>query len=156
MKRPLVLIVDDNVIALKLFRKYFEASEIDVIEATDGQLCLDMARKHLPDVILLDVMMPKLDGYQTIKILKTDERTIDIPVIILTALNDTSNQSRAVDCGADDFLSKPIEEKLVLGKVRLFAELGCLKKRNAKLKLLLKQAVDSGFNTNQSFEESCK
>ena len=145
MQKPQVLIVDDNVIALKLLRKYLEASDLEVIEATDGHQCIAMAISNKPDIILLDVMMPKLDGYETIKRLKENDITRNIPVIILTALNDTANQLRAIESGADDFLSKPIEEKLILAKVKLFTELGLSKKKIEGLQSIINEAISNGF-----------
>ena len=151
MNKPLVLIVDDNVIALKLLRKFFEASGMDVIEAIDGHQCIALAAKNSPHVILLDVMMPMMDGYETIRRLKDNDKTKDIPVIILTALNDTGNQLRAIESGADDFLSKPIEEKLIITKVKLFAELGLYKKQNLEMKNLLQRAKDHGALSDEEF-----
>ncbi len=119
------MVVDDNKITTKLLHRYLEANGYDAIEAYDGQECLDKVRERnveqMPDAIVLDVMMPRLDGYQTVQQLKADENTKHIPVVIVTALNDVQNQIKAIEAGADDFLSKPIEEKLLIAKVKLLS-----------------------------------
>ncbi len=146
MQKSKILLVDDNEITLKLIKRYIEDCEYDVFVAGDGEECLNMVRDNPPDIILLDVMMPKLDGYGTIKILKSNEDTKDIPVIIVTALNDVVNQVKSIKSGADDFLSKPIEEKLLLSKLHLFTELAREKRENRRLTELLQKAKEMGFN----------
>lgn len=146
MQKSKILLVDDNEITLKLIKRYLEDCEYDVFVAGDGEECLSMVRDNPPDIILLDVMMPKLDGYGTIKILKSNEDTKDIPVIIVTALNDVVNQVKSIKSGADDFLSKPIEEKLLLSKLHLFTELAQEKRENRRLTKLLQKAKEMGFN----------
>ena len=145
MQKPKILIVDDNEITLKLIKRYLEGSDFDVVTATDGEQCLEIVAKNEPDIILLDVMMPKLDGYETIKTLKTNEATKDIPVIIVTALNDVTNQVKSIASGADDFISKPIEEKLLVAKIRLFTDLAVERRKNRELQNLLEKAKQQGF-----------
>jgi two-component system cell cycle response regulator len=149
MTQSKILIVDDNKITLKLIKKYLEGNDFDVTVANDGEECISIVHSWKPDIILLDVMMPKLDGYETIKRLKADENTKDIPVIIVTALNDVTNQVKSIKSGADDFLSKPIEEKLLISKIKLFTELACEKKKNRELQELLDIAIKQGFNIEQ-------
>lgn len=149
MKQPKILIVDDNKITLKLLRKYLEANKYQVIEAMDGEECIDKVHSENPDAVLLDVMMPKLDGYETIKRLKKNPKTNKVPVIIVTALNDVTNQLKSIESGADDFLSKPIEEKLLVSKVNLFTELACEKNRNKALLSMLDEAVKQGFKIDE-------
>jgi len=146
MQKSKILLVDDNEITLKLIKRYLEDREYDVFVAGDGEECLRMVSENPPDIILLDVMMPKLDGYGTIKILKSNQDTKDIPVIIVTALNDVINQVKSIQSGADDFLSKPIEEKLLLSKIHLFTDLAKAKRENRRLTALLQKAKEMGFN----------
>ncbi len=145
MAKSKILLVDDNKITLKLVTKYLEGNDFDVQVAMDGEECISILNNEKPDVILLDVMMPKLDGYETIKQLKSNENTKDIPVIIVTALNDITNQVKAISSGADDFLSKPIEEKLLIAKIKLFTDLACEKKKNSELQDIIDYAVKMGF-----------
>lgn len=121
MAKPYLLVVDDNRITTKLLRRYLEANGYEASEAYDGVECLERVAERMPDAIVLDVMMPRLDGYETVKKLRESPVTEKIPVVIVTALNDVSNQLKAIEAGADDFLSKPIEEKLLIAKVKLLS-----------------------------------
>lgn len=123
MRKPFILVVDDNKITTKLLRRYLEANGFDAKEAYDGIDCLEKLEEQLPDAVVLDVMMPRMDGYETVKRIKEQEHTKHIPVVIVTALNDVANQLKSIEAGADDFLSKPIEEKLLIAKVKLLSTL---------------------------------
>ncbi len=149
MQKTKILIVDDNQITLKLVTKYLESNEFEVTVASNGQECIVSVEKSRPDIILLDVMMPKLDGYETIKQLKAKDETKDIPVIIVTALNDVTNQVKSIECGADDFIPKPIEEKLLVSKIKLFTQLAVEKRKNAELRKMLEKAIEKGFISDE-------
>jgi len=123
MRKPYVLLVDDNKITTKLLHRYLDANGYETSEAYDGQECLERVAERHPDAIVLDVMMPRLDGYQTAAKLKEDPATAKIPIVIVTALNDVKNQLKAIEAGSDDFLNKPIEEKLLVAKVKLLSNL---------------------------------
>jgi CheY-like chemotaxis protein len=123
MKKPYILVVDDNKITTKLLHRYLDANGYETAEAYDGQECLEKVAERQPDAIVLDVMMPRLDGYQTVAKLRESLETEDIPVVIVTALNDVKNQIKAIESGANDFLNKPIEEKLLIAKVKLLSSL---------------------------------
>jgi CheY-like chemotaxis protein len=140
MRKPFILVVDDNKITTKLLRRYLEANGYEAKEAYDGVDCLEKVEERKPDAIVLDVMMPRMDGYETARRLKEQEHTRDIPVVIVTALNDVQNQLKAIESGADDFLSKPIEEKLLIAKVKL---LSSYYMANAKAKALEKIAREN-------------
>lgn len=134
MYRPLILVVDDNKITTKLMRRYLEASAFDVEEAGDGVECLEKVEIRIPDAIILDIMMPRMDGFETVRALKSKDSTRLIPVAIVTALNDLATQLKAVEAGADDFLTKPIEEKLLLKKASVMTELSQARKSIARLR----------------------
>ena len=123
MAKPYILVVDDNKITTKLLHRFLDANGYEATEAYDGIECLEKVAERHPDAIVLDVMMPRLDGYQTATKLKEDPATADIPIVIVTALNDVQNQLKAIESGADDFLNKPIEEKLLIAKVKLLSSL---------------------------------
>lgn len=146
MKKPFIMVVDDNKITTKLLRRYLEANGYEAIEAYDGIDCLEKVELRLPDAIVLDVMMPRLDGYETAKRLKADEKTKHIPVVIVTALNDLGNQLKSIEAGADDFLSKPIEEKLLIAKVKLLSNLNIERKKNQYLGELLEKNTGKSIN----------
>lgn len=131
MGRPYIMVVDDNKITTKLLHRYLDVNGYEVTEAYDGQECLEKVAERHPDAIVLDVMMPRLDGYQTTMKLKEDPVTAEIPIVIVTALNDVQNQLKAIEAGADDFLNKPIEEKLLVAKVKLLSSYKIVKDRLA-------------------------
>lgn len=157
MDKPYILVVDDNRITTKLLRRYLEANGFEAREAYDGVECLESVEQRIPDAIVLDVMMPRLDGYETVKRLKSQDNTKDIPVVIVTALNDVANQLKSIEAGSDDFLSKPIEEKLLIAKVRLLSNLFLEKKKSKALVQLLDEAINgkhSGKSANQLLNEA--
>ena len=145
MDKPYILVVDDNRITTKLLRRYLEANGFEAREAYDGIECLEQVEERLPDAIVLDVMMPRLDGYETVKRLKSQDHTKDVPVVIVTALNDVANQLKSIEAGADDFLSKPIEEKLLIAKVRLLSNLFVEMKNSRKLRVVLSNALEGKY-----------
>jgi CheY-like chemotaxis protein len=123
MARPLIMVVDDNRITTKLMLRYLQIHGFDGIDAADGVECMEKLNTVVPQAIILDVMMPRMDGFETTQAIKANPKTAKIPVAIVTALNDMATQVRAVECGADDFLTKPLDEKLLITKVRMLATL---------------------------------
>lgn len=155
MAKPFVLVVDDNKITTKLLRRYLESNDYEATEAYDGIECIEKVEQRHPDVIVLDVMMPRLDGYETVKRLKENPETNHIPVVIVTALNDVANQIKSIEAGADDFLSKPIEEKLLIAKVKLLSSLNIEQRKAQTLAEILEQ-IQSGSIEPNSEEVSQK
>ena len=102
-----VLVIDDEAPIRLLCRVNLEAEEIDVLEAADGPSGLEKARAELPDVILLDVMMPGLDGWHVAEELLDDERTSSIPIVFLTARAELRDRARGLDLGGIDYVTKP-------------------------------------------------
>src|SRR5690348_3119116 len=102
-----VLIVDDEAPIRLLCRVNLEAEQMDVLEAADGPSGLEQAREHRPDVILLDVMMPGLDGWRVAEKLLEDDRTNEIPIIFLTARAEFRDRARGLDIGGVDYVTKP-------------------------------------------------
>lgn len=109
-RTPTVLIADDNPQILELLEAYLDPLKVRVISAADGQATLTRVEQDQPDLILLDVMMPKRSGFEVCRILKQDPRYRDIPIVMVTALNELGDIERARECGADDFLSKPVNK----------------------------------------------
>lgn len=131
-----VLLVDDNDQNLELLEAYLEDLACELRLARDGMEALDaVAAKH-PDVILLDVMMPRMSGFQVCAKLKEDPATKDIPVVMVTALNEVSDVERAIECGADDFLSKPVNKLELLTRVKSLVRIS---KMQAELQKTLSQ-----------------
>ena len=113
-----ILVVDDNPQNLELLQAYLEDLGCTAIAAVDGPEALEAVAKQNPDLILLDIMMPRMSGFEVCRRLKADPETADIPVVMVTALNELGDIERAVAAGTDDFLSKPINKLELLTRVR--------------------------------------
>jgi two-component system cell cycle response regulator len=113
-----VLIVDDNPQNVELLQAFLESLPLKIVTATDGVDALDKVRQHNPDLILLDVMMPRMSGFQVCKNLKSDPKTKDIQVLMVTALNELGDIEQASECGTDDFVSKPINKLELITRVK--------------------------------------
>ncbi|MHC4498820.1 MAG: response regulator [Planctomycetota bacterium] len=122
-KPPLVLVVDDNQQNLELLQAYLEDLDCRTVPAYDGPEALEIVAKDKPDLILLDVMMPKMSGFEVCKRIKNNPKTTGIPIIMVTALNEYGDIERAIDCGTDDFLSKPINKLELLTRVKTMLKL---------------------------------
>lgn len=117
-----ILIADDNPQILELLEAYVESLEVAVVTALDGQATLDAVASEHPDLILLDVMMPKRSGFEVCRTLKSDPKTRAIRIIVVTALNEIGDLERAKDAGADAFLSKPVNRRDLLDCVAKLLE----------------------------------
>ena len=105
-----VLIVDDNPQNVELLAAFLESLPVKIVTAADGIEALRMVGEHNPDLILLDVMMPHMSGFQVCERVKSDPKTRDIQVLMVTALNELGDIERATECGTDDFVSKPVNK----------------------------------------------
>ena len=112
-----ILIVDDNPTNLNVLVDYLEESGFEIMIAKSGEICLKRVKVTKPDMILLDVMMPGIDGFETCRQLKANEQTRDIPVIFMTALDSVEDKVRGFELGAVDYVTKPIEQKEVLARI---------------------------------------
>jgi adenylate cyclase len=115
---PRILVADDDWLNRDLLRTYLASSGCEVITASDGQTALDLATSDPPDLALVDVQMPNLDGVELTRILKSMPETQFIPIIIVTAYDTDEEKVRAIDAGADDFVSKPYSSIILLTRVR--------------------------------------
>ncbi len=121
--QPVILVVDDNQQNLELLQAYLEDVECTTISAHDGLEALDIVKKNHPDLILLDVMMPKMSGFEVCKRIKNDPATTDIPIIMVTALTEFGDIERGIDSGTDDFLSKPVNKLELLTRIKTMLKL---------------------------------
>jgi DNA-binding response OmpR family regulator len=116
---PRILIVDDEADLISVLRFGLEIEGFDVLEAADGEQGLSVAREARPSLVLLDLMLPKLDGYKVCRALKFDERFKNMPIFILSARSGDQDRKLAMDMGADAFISKPYEMKDLVAKIRI-------------------------------------
>jgi two-component system cell cycle response regulator DivK len=117
-KTKTVLIVEDNELNMKLFHDLLDAHGYNILQTKDGMEALDIAREHHPDLILMDIQLPGMDGLQATAILKTDEATRHIPVIALTALAMKGDEERILAAGCDGYIAKPLDYKDFLAVVK--------------------------------------
>ncbi|MEO0795788.1 MAG: hybrid sensor histidine kinase/response regulator [Verrucomicrobiota bacterium] len=117
-KKQLILVVDDQPINIKLLQRKLEREGFDVLTAYNGQECLDIVEKTPPDLILLDVMMPEMDGIETCERLKENEETETIPVIFITAKSSKEGKLEGLGVGAVDYITKPIDLEETLARVK--------------------------------------
>lgn len=124
-----VLLVDDNEHNLELLLAYMDELGCELRSARDGIEALESVAKAKPDLILLDVMMPRMSGFQVCSRLKSDPATKTIPIVMVTALNEVSDVERAVESGADDFLTKPVNKLELTTRVRSLLKVGQLQRQ---------------------------
>ncbi|ELS33042.1 MULTISPECIES: sensor histidine kinase [Pseudanabaena] len=122
----LILIVDDTPTNLDVISEALSDAGYDVAIATSGERALHQVERKLPDLILLDVMMPEIDGFETCRRLKSNPKTTNIPIIFMTALSDMSNKVKGFELGAVDYITKPFQEQEVLARVRTHLQLSLL------------------------------
>ena len=115
---PRILIADDDPQSVELLEAFLSGSDYELRTAADGEQTLREVAARKPDLILLDIMMPKISGFEVCKRLRADPATRDIAVLMITALDQPSDIDRAVEAGTDDFLSKPINKNELLLRVR--------------------------------------
>lgn len=129
-----ILIADDNQPNCELLEAYLEGLECVIEFAEDGQQTLDKVASFHPDLILLDVMMPKLSGFEVCQKVKSDPSTQKIMVLMVTALNELGDIERAIEAGTDDFLSKPVNRAGLLKRVENMLQLKGIADENERLR----------------------
>jgi two-component system cell cycle response regulator len=132
LREAKVLIVDDNLQNLELLQAYLESLGCELLTARDGVEAAESIERTPPDIILLDVMMPNMSGFELCSKIKSDPKKRDIPIVMVTALNEIGDVERAVECGTDDFLTKPVNKLELLTRVRSLLRVRLLKKELAK------------------------
>lgn len=117
--QPTILIVDDNAQNAELLQAFLEALPVRVVTASDGIEALAKVEQHPPNLILLDIMMPRMSGFQVCRNLKADPATKNIPILMVTALKELSDIETARESGTDDFVSKPVNRFELLTRVKI-------------------------------------
>jgi two-component system, cell cycle response regulator len=119
---PLVLVVDDLELNVEVLESKLANAGFETIRALSGPQAVEAAMQRSPDLILLDVMMPEMDGYEVCRRLRADPRTADIPVILLSALSDPTDRLQGFEAGADAFVTKPVRDDTLFARMRLLID----------------------------------
>ena len=122
MNKKRIILVDDKVSIIKVLTVRLEKAGYEVIPVMDGKEALDSVRKERPDLVILDLMLPTLDGYKVCRLLKFDERYKHIPIFILTARVEEDAKIRSMESGADEYISKPLNSDELLDKIKKYLE----------------------------------
>jgi putative two-component system response regulator len=141
-----ILVVDDEPSIVDLLTRFLRREGYDVVTATNGREALECVQQEQPDLILLDVTMPELDGFAVCKRLKEDERTALIPITMLTGLDDREHRTQGIEAGADDFLTKPFEQSILRARIRSQLRMKWLTdqlEHTEKVIFMLAQAVEA-------------
>jgi len=133
-----ILVVDDEIINRLVIVTMLKKQGYTVIEAKDGKEALGLAQNEIPDMILLDVMMPVMDGFEVATRLKADEKTSSIPIVLVTALNGSEDVLRGIKCGVDEFITKPVDVNELIVRVRTILKI---------------RALDAYMNNNSALSE---
>ncbi len=141
--RNRILIADDNQANSELLEAYLAGIDCELEFAVDGQDTLDKVVSFRPDLILLDVMMPKLSGFEVCHQLKGNPRTRSIMILMVTALNELGDIERAVAAGTDDFLCKPVNKLALLKRVELMLLFKDIKDENERLRRYIQEMEDT-------------
>jgi two-component system, OmpR family, alkaline phosphatase synthesis response regulator PhoP len=123
-----ILLVDDNEQNLELMQAFLDDLPCKVQTASDGIEAMEMIEKHCPDLLILDVMMPRMSGFEVCQKVKAQPSTRDTVIIMVTALNEVSDYERAVECGTNDFITKPVNKLELITRVRTLLELALVKR----------------------------
>src|SRR5579862_1207917 len=143
-----VLVVDDVDLNIKLLEAKLASEYFEVLSAQNGPRALEMADAEVPDILLLDVMMPRMDGFEVCRRLKADPKLADIPVVMVTALSDVSDRLRGLEAGADDFLTKPVNDIALFARVRSLVRL-----KRMMEELRLREEICGRFGSQEPSEE---
>ncbi len=138
-----ILIADDNSTNVELLEVYLNGLDCEIAVAADGRETLEKVAAFEPDLILLDIMMPKLSGFEVCKQLKGDPRTRKIMILMITALNELGDIERAVNAGTDDFLSKPVNKVELLKRVDNMLKLRHVSDEVERLRRYIEQMEDA-------------
>jgi CheY-like chemotaxis protein len=150
--KPLVLVVDDQPINIDLLEAYLVPQGYEILRAEDGEAAMRAIGEHPVDLVLLDVMMPILDGFEVCRRIKGDERLRDIPVVLITALAAKEDRIRGIEAGAEDFISKPIDRGEVLARVRMLLNMKTLNGRLKDAYEAIGTLTDFGEASIRSFD----
>jgi serine phosphatase RsbU (regulator of sigma subunit) len=150
-KRPLILIVDDNPEALDIFGTRLATLDYEIITAPDGETGLAMARREKPDLILLDIMMPIMDGLTVCRELKSDPAFPFIPIILVTAKSDTKDVVAGLEAGGDEYLTKPVEHAALVARVKSMLRFKALHDQVLEQSVQLEKQLEAATKVQRLF-----
>lgn len=127
--KPVILVVDDQLQNIELLEAHLVPQGYEILRAEDGEAALMVIRENPVDLVLLDVMMPKINGFEVCRRIKADDRFRNIPVVLITALAEKEDRIKGIEAGAEDFISKPIDKGEVLARVRMLLKMKTLNDR---------------------------
>ena len=151
--KGVILIVDDTPTNLEVLFDFLADSGFKVLVAEDGETAIERVEYAPPDLVLLDILMPGMDGFETCRCLKANERTKDIPVIFMTALSETVDKVRGLNLGAVDYITKPLQHEEVLARIQLHLSLQKLTKTLKEQNLRLEQEIQERKRSDQKIRE---
>ena len=142
-EESLILIVDDTPANLRLLSHVLKKEGYGCLEASDGNEALELAEKHEPDLILLDIMMPDVSGFEVIKRIKSNELLEEIPIIFLSSLTDTDDKVQGFKYGGVDYITKPFQKEETLARIRTHLQIRSLQKQlNERIKILREREIE--------------
>ena len=139
-----ILIADDNEANVELLEAYLSGLDVETAIAIDGQDTLDKVESFQPQLVLLDIMMPKLSGFEVCQRLKGNPATSEIMILMVTALNELGDIERAVEAKTDDFLSKPVNKIELIKRVENMLEVRSIKDENERLRKYIERMEQEG------------
>ena len=128
LKSATILLVDDNMQNLELMQAFLEDLPCSIKTASDGVEAIEIIERSCPNLVILDVMMPRMSGFEVCQKIKSQPSTRETVVIMVTALNEVSDYERAVECGTNDFITKPVNKLELITRVRTLLELALVKR----------------------------
>ena len=150
-KRPLILIVDDNPETLDIFETRLATLDYEIITAPDGETGLALARREKPDLILLDIMMPIMDGLTVCRQLKSDPAMPFIPIILVTAKSDTKDVVAGLEAGGDEYLTKPVEHAALVARVKSMLRFKALHDQVLEQSVQLEKQLEAATKVQRLF-----
>ncbi|MEA2115298.1 MAG: response regulator transcription factor [Thermodesulfobacteriota bacterium] len=163
--QTVIMVVDDNPDSLKLLSDILSVQGFQVRQALNGRLALAAVKQQPPDLFILDIRMPEMDGFELCRQLKNDSATCSVPVIFISGLNDSADKVKAFDIGGQDYITKPFEHIEVLARVKLHLEVSSMRKNLEKIVLqrtinleesntALKVLLEHRSSEREKFEEN--
>jgi len=145
-----ILLVDDNLQNLELMQAYLDELPCRILTATDGVEAVEAIERDNPDLVLLDVMMPRMSGFEVCKKLKADPQTRTIPILMVTALNELGDIERGVECGTDDFLTKPVNKLELTTRVKSLLRVRHLRRELDRTRAHIDQVQSRADDTGEA------